>query len=145
MSMFHANINYYIIIILSPYSVNTVFSIHVYLCIQCLSVSIKESVSSAWVIRYQDTCCFTLRQMQASAVAYVHVFASAAVWLIFVITNWEMCADQGTCFLDSVRFKNICNNVVTLHVTILFVSCYIYIYIWLIWQSYKYINSWGYI
>ena len=36
MSMFHANINYYIIIILSPYSINTVFSIHVYGFIQCL-------------------------------------------------------------------------------------------------------------
>ena len=122
MSMFHANINYYIIIILSPYVVNTVFSIHVYWCIQCLLFSITESrmtqpLDSGWVIRYQDICCVPLGQKRTPAVAHVHVFALAFVWLISVSTNWEVCAALGTCFLDSVIFKNICNNVVTLHVT----------------------------
>ena len=132
MSMFHDNLNYNIIIILSPYSVNTVFSTHVYWFTQCLLFSITECGSSAQVIRYQDICCIPLSQKRAPVVAHVHVFASAAVccisyqtsqWVLSACTHWEVCASLGTSFLDSVTFKNICDNVVTLHVTILFVSC----------------------
>ena len=140
MSMFHANINYYIIIILSPYSFNTVFSIHVYWFIQCLLFSITECGSSDWVIWYQDICCVPLSHNPVPVVA--RVCFGGCVPNLSVSTHWEVCAELGTCFLDSVTFKNICNNIVNLHVTILFVSRYIYI--WLIWQSYTYFSSWGF-
>ena len=109
-------ISYYIIIILSPYAVNTVFSTHVSWFIQCILFSIPKCVSSDWVIWFQDTCSVSLGQQRAPAVANLHVFDSVAVICQHPLRSVCVCVGPGTCLLHFVTFKNICNNVVTLYV-----------------------------
>ena len=70
--------------------------------------------------------------VECATVVSVHVFAPAVSLAsgCHLLTPTE----EYACSLDSVIFKNTCNNVIALHVTILFVSWYIYI-----WPSYTYI------
>ena len=107
MSMFHANINYYIIIILSPYSINSVQ----YPCILIYTVSFIQYNRVCVILNhfrvksgYQYTLIlgYTLNHLgyqmtESSDTRTPAVFPSvsskhqAAVWLRFVSTHWEVC------------------------------------------------------